>query len=401
MQWHRRIGLFVLLAVVILAIGYGFWPQPITVDVKEVTRGPLQVTIEEEGKTRVIDRFVLSAPVEGIVQRVELDVGDVIRQGQALMVLEPLRADLLDPRSRAQAEARFAAANAAFNAAKENARAAAADAHLSSMEFERIEHLYKKKSVSKQELDHAKAWALRTRANQRSAEFSLEVARFEMKAAHTALLYSAAQERNSLPEKVVIRAPVNGSIFKIHRQSEGIVNAGEALIEIGNPRALEVEVDVLSADAVRINLGMRVLFDRWGGDTTLEGSVRVVEPVGFTKISALGVEEQRVLVIVDITSPPEIWERLGDGYRLETRFILWEGHDILQIPASALFHYDDGWAVFMVKNKKAHRRLVQVGRSNGLATQIIDGLAEGDIVITHPDEAIKDRRSVRLRDNRF
>jgi HlyD family secretion protein len=398
MQWRRRIGLFLLIGAIVLTIGYGFWPQPIPVDVKSAIRAPLQVTIEEEGKSRVIDRFVLSAPVTGFARRVELDVGDAISRGQVLMVLEPLPSDLLDPRSRAQAEARVAAARAALNAAQENARAAVADADVAALDFQRIEYLYKKDSASKQERDNAGALALRTRANQRSAEFSVEVARFELKAALTALQYSAAQNRNGLPEKVMIRAPVTGSIFKIHHQSEGVVTAGEALIEIGTPRTLEVEVDVLSADAVRINPGMRVLFDRWGGDKILEGLVRVVEPAGFTKISALGVEEQRVLVIVDITSPPEIWKRLGDGYRLEARFILWEGHDILQIPSSALFRYKKGWAVFMVKKKKARRRLVQVGKSNGLSTQIIDGLAEGDTVITHPDDAIKDGSSIRLRD---
>lgn len=397
MQWRRRIGLFVLSAAIVLAVVYGFWPQPIAVDVKTVTRAPLQVTIEEEGKSRVSDRFVLSAPITGFARRIELDVGDAISRGQALMVLEPLPSELLDPRSRAQAEARVAAARAALNAAQENARAVTADADLADMEFERIEYLYKKDSASKQERDNARALALRTRANQRSAEFSVEVARFELKAALTALQYSAAQEQSSLPEKVMIKAPVTGSIFKIHHQSERVVNPGEALMEIGNPHTLEVEVDVLSADAVRINPGMRVLFDRWGGDKILEGLVRVVEPVGFTKISALGVEEQRVLVIVDITSLPEIWKRLGDGYRLEARFILWEGHDILQIPSSALFRYKEGWAVFMVKNKKARHRVVQVGKSNGLATQIIDGLAEGDTVITHPDDAIKDGSSIRLR----
>jgi len=262
MQWRRRIGLFVLSAAIILAVGYGFWPKPIPVDVKTVTRAPLQVTIEEEGKSRVKDRFVLSAPITGFARRIELDVGDVISRGQALMVLEPLPSDLLDPRSRAQAEARVAAARAALNAVQENVRAAAADADLARMEFERIGYLYKKDSASKQERDNARALALRTCANQRSAEFSVEVARFELKAALTALQYSAAQKQSRLPEKVMIKAPVTGSIFKIHHQSEGVVNAGEPLMEIGSPGTLEVEVDVLSADAVRINPGTRVLFDR-------------------------------------------------------------------------------------------------------------------------------------------
>jgi HlyD family secretion protein len=177
-----------------------------------------------------------------------------------------------------------------------------------------------------------------------------------------------------------------------------VVQAGQALVEIGDPHALEVAVDLLSADAVRVEPGTRVLFDRWGGEGLLEGVVRVIEPTGFTKISALGIEEQRVWVIVDITSPLETWSRLGDGYRLEASFIVWQDDDVLQIPASALFRYgQDGWAVFVIDAGVARRRIVEVGRNNGLATQIIEGLAEGELVITHPDDTIEDGTKVKPR----
>ncbi len=397
MQWRRRVVLFALLAAVLLALGYGFRPRPVVVDVARATRGPLRVTVEEEGKTRVIDRFVVSAPVPGFARRVDLDVGDPVTQGQVLLDLEPLRANVLDRRSRAEAEARVAAAKAALNAARERALAAAAEADYAETELERLKRLYEARGTSQEALDQADAEARRSRATCRSSEFAVEVARFELDAARTALRYSAAEDLQEPLERVAIKAPGNGRVLKIQHQSEGVVSAGQALLEVGNPCALEVEVDVLSADAVRIAPGTRVLFERWGGDAPLEGRVRVVEPVGFTKISALGVEEQRVLVIAELISPPETWVRLGDGYRVEASFILWEGENVLQIPASALFRASGGWAVFVLENKKARHCAVQVGHRSGLSAEIVAGLVEGEEVITHPDEAIGDGTRVRRR----
>jgi HlyD family secretion protein len=204
------------------------------------------------------------------------------------------------------------------------------------------------------------------------------------------LKYSAASASSSSGEVVPVAAPASGRILKVIRESEGVVPAGEPLLEIGNARSLEVEVEVLSDDAVKIAPGMRVIFERWGGPEPLEGRVRRIEPHAFTKISALGVEEQRVRVISDFTSPPEKWERLGDGYRIEATFVLWEGDGVLVAPASALFRYDGGWAVFLIEQGVARRRQVQVGRRNGLEAEIVAGLKEGDRVITHPDSSIQD-----------
>jgi len=175
------------------------------------------------------------------------------------------------------------------------------------------------------------------------------------------------------------------------------VNSGEPLIDIGDPGKLEVKVELLSADAVKIKIGTPVFFERWGGDPALSGKVRVIEPAGFTKISSLGVEEQRVLVIADITSLPESWQRLGDGYRVDARFIIWEGKNVLQVPASALFRKGEGWAVFVVKNKRAHLRQVEIGHRTGLVAEIVSGISEGEMVIAHPDESIKDGTRVRPR----
>jgi HlyD family secretion protein len=193
-----------------------------------------------------------------------------------------------------------------------------------------------------------------------------------------------------------VHSPITGKILKLAHECEGPVRTGEALMEVGDPLALEIEVDVLSADAVKIKPGMKVLFERWGGEQPLEGKVRTVEPVGFTKISALGVEEQRVLVISDFTSPAERWNRLGDGYRVEARFILWHGDEVLQIPASSLFRYDDGWAVFLVQNRRASRQTVKVGQRNGLIAEVLDGVNEGDIVINHPGDDVEDGSRVKI-----
>ncbi|HTP42587.1 MAG TPA: efflux RND transporter periplasmic adaptor subunit [Nitrospiria bacterium] len=392
--WIGTIGLGVVLVGAIL---YAFLPGPVPVEVSGVSSGPLQVTVEEDGKTRVIDRFVVSAPVAGYAQRVELDVGDPVTRGQPLVVVEPLRSQVLDPRSRAEAESRVSAAMASLNAAQENERAAATEAEHAAADLERLKPLFESGYASKELFDKAESEARRTAATHRSAQFAVEVARHELEAARTALRYSGAGRSETLPEQVMIRAPVDGRVLKIQHKSEGVVAAGESLIEVGNPRSLEVETDVLSADAVRIKPGARVLFDRWGGGAPLEGRVRMIEPVGFTKISALGVEEQRVWVISDFVSAPEQWERLGDGYRVEARFIIWESDHVLQVPTSALFRHGDGWVVFVLDGHRARRRPVDVGHRSGLSTEILGGLKAGERVITHPSDAIDDGVRVRVR----
>ena len=397
MQVKRRIWLFIFLIVIVLAVGYGFMPKPILVETAVVNKGHMNITVDEEGKTRVINRFIVSVPVAGFARRIKLDVGDSVNKGETITELEPLRSIVLDPRSRAEAEARVAAAEASLKAAKENALAARASAEFSKKELGRVRTLFKDELVTQEKLDEAETEVLRNDAALRSSEFAVEVARYEMEAAHTALKYSAAGEPKQNTERVLIKAPVSGNVLKINRESEGVVREGEPLIEIGNPRELEIEVDVLSADAVKIKPGTPVLFERWGGDYPLKGRVRIVEPAGFTKLSALGVEEQRVLVKSDIISPGKEWEQLGDGYRVEASFILWEGSNVLQVPASALFRYNGGWAVFVAKNKRAELREVKFGYRNGLSAEITSGLSEGEIVITHPDSSIQDGTTVRLR----
>ena len=385
-------------AVIIAALlTWGFWPQPILVEAAPALRAPMAVTIEEEGRTRVIDRYVVSAPVDGVACRVQLDVGDIVEQGQVLLGISPLESQVLDPRSRAQAQARVAAAESALRAASEQAQAATADREFAASELERQRPLMEQNLVSQDVFARAETVARMSAARKRSADFNVDVARYELEAARSALEYSAASSSGAAAERVPVRAPIDGRILKVEHECEGPIRTGEPLLEIGDPRALEVEVDVLSADAVRIKPGMRVQYDRWGGEQPLEGIVSLVEPVGFTKISALGVEEQRVLVISDFVSPPAEWSRLGDGYRVEARFMLWQEDDVLQVPASSLFRYRDGWALFVIEDERAQRRSVEVGQRNGLIAQILDGVAEGEPVIIHPSDAVDQDSRVKQR----
>jgi HlyD family secretion protein len=395
-QTRRRVFVISVGTVVLIAVVYGFLPKPVPVETAPAARGPLRVAVEEEGRTRVRDRFVVSAPAPGYLRRITLKVGDPVGKGSLVAALEPLRSTVLDPRSRAEAEAAVNAASAAFDAAKERARAATADAEYARERERRMKKLAAGDYISKDDLDQAEAEAEKAEANRLSSEAAVTAAGADLERARSILRYSAAVDGDT-GETVIVRSPVSGTVLKLHRESEGVVTGGEPLIDIGDPGNLEVKVEVLSADAVKLKKGTKVLFERWGGDGQLEGRVRVVEPAGFTKVSSLGVEEQRVNVLVDLTSPFALWQRLGDGYRLDTTFIIWESENVLQVPASALFRRGDGWAVFAMENKRAVLREVAIGRRNGLAAEIVSGLPESATVITNPDDTIRDGVRVRVR----
>jgi HlyD family secretion protein len=389
---HPVISSIALLIVALLI--WGFWPQPVFVEAIVAKRAPLTITIEEEGRTRVVDRYVISAPVDGVACRQNLDVGDEVTQGQVLLGITPLESQVLDPRSRAQTKAQVAAAESAVHAAEQQAEAAEAAAKLAVIEHKRLKPLVEKGVISTDAYDKAATQVQTTAAAQRSADFQVEVARYELQAATTVLEYTAA-DRGEPAERMPVVSPIDGRVLKVVRECEGPVRTGDSLLEVGDPTVLEVEVDVLSADAVKIKPGMKVLFERWGGEAPLEGIVRIIEPVGFTKISALGVEEQRVLIISDFTSPAEQWQRVGDGYRVEAKFILWHQDDVLQVPASSLFRYQQGWAVFVIENNHAKRRVVKVGQRNGLTAQILEGVNEGEQVVNHPSDDVEDGRRVK------
>jgi HlyD family secretion protein len=396
MPLRQRILLILLLLLAALAIIWAFLPRPVPVETAKVSRGPLQVTVEEEGKTRLRDRFVVSAPVAGYVRRVDLEVGDPVKRGQVVAGIEPMRTEGLDPRARAAARARVSAAEAALRAAEERIREAAAADEYATARLDRTRRLADAGLTPKDALEQVASEAKRASAATRSAEEAADAARHDLEGAKAALTRAGASGGRRA-DQVAVRSPATGNVLAVRRESEGVVPAGTPLLEVGDPGRLEVEVDVLSADAVRIRPGTPVRFDRWGGDVPLEGKVRVVEPVGFTKVSALGVEEQRVLVLVDITSPRDAWKSVGDGYRLEASFVLWEEKEVLQVPAGALFRIGDRFAVYVVEKGRAKARTVEIGRRSGLAAQLLSGLAEGETVILHPGDTVAEGKKVRAR----
>lgn len=387
-QLRKRLILIGIAVLVIVLIVIGFLPDPVNVEMAEVARGPLQVTVEEEGRTEVTDTYVITAPIAAYARRIELREGDKIAQGQPVVQLEPPRSAILDPRTRAEAEARVRAAEASLRQAEENQRAAQATARRAADERARIERLFEGEAATEQMRDQAVAEAVQAEAALEAAQAVVEAARAELAAARANLAGDTAVANT--PVRQVLTSPVTGRVLRIVRQSEGMVAPGEPLVEIGDVENLEVRVEVLSQDAVRIKPGSQVLLDQWGGDELLEAVVQRVEPIGVTRISSLGVEEQRVTVVSNITSPPDRWQALGSGYRVVARFILWESDDALQVPAGALFRTDDGWAVFVVEDGRAVRRDVEIGHQSGLAAEVVSGLSEGDQVIVHPPSDLEE-----------
>lgn len=393
---RRTLFVIILILAVAGATIYGFYPRAAVVDIASVVRGPLQVTVEEEGRTRLKDRFVLSAPVAGYMRRVSVKVGDKVKRGQIVVILEPLSSPQLDPRSREEAQAVVTAAQSSVQAAIEKERIAITDVEYLEKRLERMRNLYARESIAKDELEQTEAGVQKARAVRLSARAAVDVARAELLRAQSSVQNFSSTKKGT-GHAIGVSSPVDGSIFRLYRESEGAVNIGEPLMDIGNVKNLEVRVEVLSADAVKIKPGTAVLMKRWGGEGTLAGVVRMVEPAGFTKVSSLGVEEQRVLVVVDITSPSEKWLSLGDAYKLEAHFVIWEGKDVLQVPASALFRSGSDWGVFVFNKGRAVKRLVQTGQRNALAAEIISGLQEKERVITRLGDAISDGARVSAR----
>lgn len=362
--------------LVLAAMVYAFLPDPVPVQTAAASTGPLQVIVEEEGETQVENHYIVTSPVAAYARRIELEEGDPIEAGQALVRLEPPRAAIMDPRTRSEAASRVAAARAAVSEAEVVAAQATS-------ELERVERLHEAGAATRQTLEQTMAQAARAVA-------ARDAARAELSAAQAAQRSAAGEP--ALPVEDVLRAPAAGRVLTIHRRSAGHVSPGEPLMEVGDTDRLEVAADVLSQDAVRIRPGATVLLDQWGGggEPPLEAVVTRVEPQGFTQVSALGVEERRVRVLADITSPPAAYQGLGPGYRVLARFIIWEAPNALRVPTAALFRHDDGWAVFVVEGSRARLRPVTVGREAGLAAQIMDGLQEGEIVIVHPGNELED-----------
>jgi HlyD family secretion protein len=385
-----------LLGVVILAAAAGVVlavrPRPVPVDVATAARGSLVVAIEETGIARVRDRYIVSAPVSGTVSRQLLEPGDRVAEGQVVAEIAPLLSPLLDARTRAEAQARLSAAVSALGLAEAQRGRATAAAALARDELSRARSLAAGGSLPDQQLDRAEFEARMRSEELSSAVFAVKVAAEQVRVARAAL----AGEGASRERHIDVLAPASGSVLRVLQESEGVVQAGTPLVEVGNPEVLELVVDLLTTDAVRVHPATPVTIQGWGGDRTLEARVRRVEPSAFTKLSALGVEEQRVNVIAAFTAPRQDWTALGDGFRIEARLVLWQGADVLKVPQGAAFRHGDGWAVFRVASGKALLTPVQIGHRGETEVEVLNGLDPGAVLVVHPGDRVKDEAPVEV-----
>ncbi|MGD9906321.1 MAG: efflux RND transporter periplasmic adaptor subunit [Vicinamibacterales bacterium] len=383
-RW-RSLAIGVVLVGGLLAVA--LWPETVTVEVATAARRPLMVTIDELGETRVRDRYVVSAPVTGRVERIAVEAGDTVAAGALLTRVRPETPTPLDARTRAEAQAALDTARAA-RGRTEAERARADDALVEARrEAARAEQLLAGGALSRQQLDARTDAVRQAEAAARAAAFAeSQAAAAERQAAARLTASPAAAGGAAVP----VRAPASGVVLKRLRESEAVVPAGEPLVEIGDPSRLEIVADLLSVDAVRVPAGARALVEGWGGAAVLEARVRLVEPAGFTKVSALGVEEQRVNVRLDFVDPAAARAALGDAYRVEVRIVLWEAPAVLTVPTGALFRDGEQWAVYAVVDGRAVRTVVELGHRTTAAAEILAGVSEGDTVIVFPPDGLQD-----------
>jgi HlyD family secretion protein len=392
-------------ALLAAMLAYAFWPRPVMVDIGRTERAPMVVTIDEEAKTRVRNAYVVSAPIAGRLLRVEVEPGDAVQGGETIIArMLPLPPSALDIRTREQARAAVGAAEAALRVARADLNKSIADKDLADLDLDRIRKLQKKGIVAQAELDRAEqAW--------RSANASLDTAKaaISMREADLANVRARLISFSETPvpgnsvadtedDAIPLTAPVPGRILQVMQKSETTLAAGSPILEIGDiSNDLEIVVELLSTDAVQVSAGNRVIIDRWGKPYPLSGIVERVEPWGFTKFSALGVEEQRVNAIIKFTDPLERRESLGHGFRVETRIVVWDAEDALTVPSSALFREKGKWAVFVVVDGRAHFKPIEIGQSNGVHAEILSGLEKGEKLILYPGPGITDGTRVEQR----
>lgn len=379
----------VLLVLVVLALR----PAPVPVDVAVVSRGPLEVTLEEDGETRVRNRYVISAPLSGRVLRIRLEPGDRVSAGETVLAtFLPNPPGLLDARTRAELQARVSAAEAALNRARAEEQRIDAELAQARRTLTRTERLVEGGALPPEQLE-ADQLAVST------LEKTLEAARAGVRAAQAELQMARAslmQPQRDAATPIDIRSPIDGVVLRRLRESEAVVPQGEPLLEVGDVTDLEIVADFLSTDAVRIRPGQRVYIVRWGGGEELRGRVRLVEPAGFTKVSALGVEEQRVNVIIDFDDPAAAFAQLGDRYRVEVRVVVWSTDDAVTVPVSSLVREGDGWSVFVVDGDRAVRRTVEIGQRSDTSAQVLSGVEPGERVVVFPSDQLEDGSPIEL-----
>lgn len=387
-----------VLALVGGAFYFALRPRPILVDSAVIASGPMSVLVEEDGQTRIRERYVVSTPLTGRLLRVTSEVGDtVVADSTVLAKMQATDSSLLDPRTLSQARSRVGAAERKLQAAKTQLAKSESQLQFAETEMGRMRQLVQRNAASEREFAERELDFRQRSEEVRGAGFNVDIAEYELELERAALMLTDPQKRDSGDMELSIKAPIDGRILRLYQESAAVVEAGAALMEIGDPKDLEIVADVLSRDAVRISPGNAVSLKRWGGDRSLFARVRLVEPSGFTKLSALGVEEQRVNVIMDFVDPPEKRSELGDGFRVDCEVIVWESDDVLQVPTSALFRVDGSWRVFVVRDSVARLIPVLIGKNNGRTAEVTEGLVAGDVVITHPGDSIEDGVSVAYR----
>lgn len=374
---------------------YAFTAEPLKVDLFNVQKQPLLVTLEGEGKTRIHDIYVVSTPIDGRITRIESEPGDIVTAGETIIAnMYPANPQFLDKRSETQAKADVEGARAALGLANARVKQARAQLDYDLADYQRTQELFKKNSISQAELERAELRLKTLKAELETAESNRQVMQSRVSAAQARLLQPekeiASGDEHNDNCHICIYSPVDGRVLRILHKSEGIVPVGTALVEIGDPTDLEVIIEMLSVNAVKINVGDKALIRRWGGEQQINAQVRVVEPSGFTKISSLGVEEQRVNIILSFTDPFEKWRALGDAFRVEAAIIVDRSDEAVTVPISALFRHNEVWSVFKVVDNVAVLQKVKTGRRNDQFVEIIDGLTTTEKVIIHPGNSVVD-----------
>ncbi len=399
----NRLMTGVLVALVALAFMWGLRTQPEAVDLASIERGALSVTINEEGITRIREIYTVSAPVAGQLHRLSLKEGDRVQKGKTVVaVIEPVAPAFQDVRSMSILRASVKSAEAALALARAELSRVKADLDYAATDFKRTEQLYKKRIISRKLYDQGLAAKRKAQAGVNAARANVEVRKKELESIRARLIQPAGSRRQNEDPKsccLSLTAPADGRILTIRHKSEQVVPAGTPLLEVGDDRDLEIAIDLLSTDAVKVKTGATALIDGWGGEQPLRARVKHIEPAGFTKISALGIEEQRVKTVLEFTSPPEQTARLGHEFRVMAHISIWEGRDILLVPLAALFRKGNDWVVFTVENGTARLKKVRIGQRTEQKAQIIEGLVAGEKVILHPSDSIADGTTITDRNN--
>ncbi len=392
----RKLLLVLLGLGIVSGIAYSFLPKPVPVDMAHVKRGSLLVTVDEDGKTRIKDKYIVSAPLQGHLLRIDLEPGDFVPIGKTLAVIEPTAPELLDARARAESKARVEAAKASKRQAQAQFLRAQKAYTKAKSHMDRIHPLFLSGNYSEENYEESQHNVKILQQELKAVEFAVQVADHQLALAEAAFLRTEPNGVSSSKDhafKIDFQIAEEVKVLRVFQESARVVTPGTQLIELGNPTNLEVEIDVLSQDAVKITKGAKVFLEEWGGEHALPGRVRLVEPAAFLKVSALGVEEQRVNVIIDFDFPSakehmKALSSLGDAFRIVARIVVWEGKDVVKVPAGSLFRHEGGWAVFAVVVGVAELRPVEVGHTNGLETEIRSGLQEGERVILNPSDKI-------------